>query len=167
MHILPGKIADALGRGELSERSKAALYLVGLLLPPFLAPGAIRNRPADALMLLVTMLLITIVGVWLCYRANRAGDGRNVVERMVCLSPPLWVTTYAAFYLVQLLNMRFGPPPPRPPQTAEEFAAFQAFSDAQSWLALAFMVCYAGFMFALRYYVGRASRQSAAAGRPA
>ena len=34
-------------------------------------------------------LIITVVGIYLCYRANKSGDNKNFIERFVCLSVPI------------------------------------------------------------------------------
>jgi hypothetical protein len=37
-----------------------------------------------------------LVGVYVCYRANAAGDDRRFVERFICLAAPLTVWTFLA-----------------------------------------------------------------------
>lgn len=42
-------------------------------------------------------ILVAVIGIYLCYRANKAGDGKNFWTRMACLSFPvnLHITIYA------------------------------------------------------------------------
>jgi hypothetical protein len=35
-------------------------------------------------------------GVYVCYRANAAGDGRRFIERFICLAVPLTIWTFLA-----------------------------------------------------------------------
>jgi hypothetical protein len=53
----------------------------------------------------------------------QSGDGRNLVERMVCLSPPLWIATYVTYYAAATAYSWFGPQPLPPPQNPEDLDA--------------------------------------------
>jgi hypothetical protein len=150
-----------LGRGELSEATKAGWFALGLMLPPVLAPGSLRVPAGGPPYVLAVFLVITIGGVVLCHRANAAGDGRNLVERMVCLSPPLWIVTYAAYWVAVAAYAKLGPPPLPPPQNPEELEAWAAARAQPTYLyVLLFTALYATFTGALVHFVRRAATAS-------
>jgi hypothetical protein len=158
VRIRPSQLADALGRDELSEAVKAGWFALGLLLPPVLGAGSLRNPASGSAYIFAAFLIITISGVVLCHRANAAGDGRNLVERMVCLSPPLWIVTYAVYWMAVAAYSKFGPQPPPAPQSPEEFEAWHAARTLPTYFyTLAFMALYAAFTGALVHFVRRAA----------
>lgn len=88
MLLWPWKLADALGRDEVSERAKGA-FLVAYLLLPFSFPG-VRLQVADWRWV-VAVLAITLLFLVLAFRANGGARGRHLIERYVCLHTPVMV----------------------------------------------------------------------------
>jgi hypothetical protein len=92
----------ALAAGQVTEREKFQYLLVwaviGIALPAQLGgwTGWSRGRVA----FLLVSLLITIVGLVACFRANTHGDNRAFLERYLCLSVPLGLVAYALYYAI-------------------------------------------------------------------
>lgn len=56
----------------------------------------------------ITDILTIIVlgwGIFVCYRANKQGDGRNFIERFMCLSIPISIQVSTFFLLFFLLTL--------------------------------------------------------------
>jgi hypothetical protein len=98
--LRPRHLADALASGEVSEREKFQYLLVwaavGILLPARL--GGWTGWSHIRVAFLVASLLITIVGLQACFRANARGDNRAFLERYLCLSVPLGIVTFGLYY---------------------------------------------------------------------
>jgi hypothetical protein len=100
--LRPRRLAMALAANEVSEREKFQYLLVwaviGIALPSQLGgwTGWSRGRVA----FLLAGLLITIVGLLACFRANARGDNRAFLERYLCLSVPLGLVAYALYYAI-------------------------------------------------------------------
>jgi hypothetical protein len=106
----PGRVADGLRSGDLSEHAKARLLVWSIVLSLFLSRTSVlsyRNWAQRVVALLFYGLFLG--GVWSCYRLNARLDNRRFVERYVCLSIPLWGWTmlgYLAIYYVAFPAMR-------------------------------------------------------------
>jgi hypothetical protein len=98
--LRPRHLADALASGEVSEREKFQYLLVwaavGIVLPARL--GGWTGWSHVRVAFLVASLLITIVGLLACFRANARGDDRAFLERYLCLSVPVGIVTYGLYY---------------------------------------------------------------------
>ena len=88
--------------GEVSEREKFQYLLtwavIGIALPTHLGGWTAWGRGRVAFLL--AGLLITMVGLVACFRANASGDNRAFLERYLCLSVPLGLLTYALYYAI-------------------------------------------------------------------
>jgi hypothetical protein len=97
------KLIEELARDALSEREKVTYFVFTAVL--WTASSLIRNpRPwtiFDNIQLL--SIAITIFGYVMCFRVNKAGDGRCFVERAVIISVPLTFQVFVAALCVRLL----------------------------------------------------------------
>lgn len=102
MILRPRRLAVALATGRLTEREKFHYLLIsaviGLLVPSQFEgwSGWTRLRAA----FVAIGLLITLVGLVACFRANARGDDRAFLERYLCLSVPLGIATYVLYVLL-------------------------------------------------------------------
>jgi hypothetical protein len=88
-----GKVAEDLIEQRVTS-DKQPQYLIQFILScqTFLLVGA-RNivfGTWEAAFAIVSIPIITL-GVFLCYRANKKGDGRNFLERFICLGSVIGV----------------------------------------------------------------------------
>lgn len=107
------RLALALRDGRLTEADKAKYLIVGTLLGSLSAqPGLTGWGNAAGAARAAALLAVTLGGVWLCYHANRRGDGRAFVERFICLMVPVYVRWlvlyYAAWMTLALVGLAVG-----------------------------------------------------------
>jgi H+/Cl- antiporter ClcA len=89
------KLSEQLITNSVTEKDKMK-YLIG-----YITIGAISGEVSywsgvgmnslnyfDYLNGFISVLL-TIIGTFICYRANQVGDGQKFVERFICLSVPI------------------------------------------------------------------------------
>ncbi len=102
MILRPRRLAGALAAGELSEREKFHYLLVwaviGILVPSHLGGWTDWSRIRVAFV--VVSLVIAVIGLLTCFGANARGDNRAFLERYLCLSVPLGIMTYVAYYAI-------------------------------------------------------------------
>ena len=99
-------LAQALRSGRVSEGEKTLYFVVLSVFQSVLAAwrSAAGSGRSDAATYAVSALVVS-AGVYVCYRANAAGDGQRFVERYVCLSVPLTIWTIGAGFLISALLM--------------------------------------------------------------
>src|SRR5690242_21470685 len=92
-------LAEELREDRVSEREKLGYLLVGVVLQVLLGRASILAalRSPAALLSSVVVLLLDVVGLVLVFRANAQGDGRQFVERYICLAVPLGIRMYALY----------------------------------------------------------------------
>jgi hypothetical protein len=115
------RLAFALRAGRLGEAEKAKYLIAGSLLSSLSAgPGLTAWRTTGGASRSAALLAVTVGGIWLCYLANRRGDGRAFVERFICLTVPVYVRWlvlyYAAWIALAIVGQAVGRP--RLPATA-------------------------------------------------
>ena len=93
MYILNYKqLAEDLRDHKVSEREKL-YYIIGtvVLSTPLLIPSAPANHNdiTGELVGIFILILLTILGTIFIYHKNQQGDGKNFIERYVCLSFPI------------------------------------------------------------------------------
>ena len=93
MYILNYKqLAEDLRDHKVSEREKL-YYIIGtvVLSTPLLIPSAPANHNdiTGELVGIFILILLTILGTIFIYRKNQQSDGKNFIERYVCLSFPI------------------------------------------------------------------------------
>ena len=86
------QLARDLRDHKVSERDKLS-YLIGtiILSAPLLVPTVATN-PNDItseLLSALVIIFVAILGTIFTYRKNQQGDGKNFLERYVCLSFPI------------------------------------------------------------------------------
>lgn len=152
----PGRLADALRSGTLSEVAKARLMLAGYGLGIIFSRGSFwRFRTPLELLLTVVYVGLFLGGLWGCYRENAEADNRNFVERYICLSVPVGIWTYGGYYLSWyvayfLLRQRPG----------YDAAAFP--TTMRPYVLVAGIVVLALYFSLMRRYIRRAALQPVA-----
>ena len=65
----------------------------------FASPGALYMiQQPTTLAVYGIWIAIAVIGILYCFRANQDGDGRNFIERFVCLGAPLFLRWVTAVY---------------------------------------------------------------------
>jgi hypothetical protein len=103
------KLAEDFRDGRVEERERLKYYLatsiswtLGRL--PILNSGSTFKM--EHLIAAVLVVASTIIGIILCYRANKSGDNTDFIGRMVCLSWPIGIKVgvlFSAFMIVFLI----------------------------------------------------------------
>jgi hypothetical protein len=97
-------LAHQLKTGKLSERERAKYLLATLLTIIIPIPPTIRfldKAPAaDVLGQTILAIVATILGVWVCFAANRKGDDREFLDRFICLGWTTAIRVAAGFLAV-------------------------------------------------------------------
>jgi len=93
----PLLLARMLRDGALSERQKFHLLVFSMVVQGGDSLVGVfwgRSKHASAIWNITIHLIIVLVGLWFCFRANARGDNRHFVERFFCLSAPLslWIS---------------------------------------------------------------------------
>ncbi len=90
-------LVEELRAKRLSEREKAK-YLAATWVVFSLLPYMYLEVPTSRLLAVeaVLTILVTIIGIAACYRANARGDGEEFVGRFVCLSLPIGLRVLVA-----------------------------------------------------------------------
>jgi hypothetical protein len=91
------------------------------------------------------LVAVWIAGVYVCYRANAAGDDRRFIERYICLAVPVTVWTSLAGIAV-FAAMYFGLG-----LRGEEYGAMRGGITLLMWIA---------YVAALRWLIIHASKRS-------
>jgi hypothetical protein len=94
------KLAEDFREGRVEEKERFKYYLATSILwtlatQPFLYYGS-TFRIADLISAAATVT-VTIVGIFLCYRANKNGDHTDFIGRMVCLAWPIGIKLAVLF----------------------------------------------------------------------
>jgi len=93
------KLASDLKAGAVPNRDKRNYLIAWIVITTLGGYAALAmESESSALLILETLLvlLINVAGVLVCYGANRAGDGRDFVERFVCMTLPLFIRVVVA-----------------------------------------------------------------------
>jgi hypothetical protein len=100
--LRPGRLAEALAAGSLSEREKFHYLLVWTAVMAVVGPLVGTSLRWDRLRLISIApgLLINLVGLLACFTANARGDNRAFLERYLCLSVPVGLVVVALQYLL-------------------------------------------------------------------
>jgi hypothetical protein len=113
------KLALDFREGRVEEKDRFKYYLAmmvawALSAQPFLHYGSVF-KIADVVWAAIT-IVTTISGIILCYTANRSGDNKDFVGRMVCLGWPITVkvlvlaivTSLVAFFGTDVVGKAMG-----------------------------------------------------------
>ena len=97
------KLVEELARDALSEREKATYFAFTVVMAT--AASLIPDPKPWTMFESIRLLLIpiTILGYVMCFRVNKAGDGRYFVERAVIISVPLTFRILVAGLCVRIL----------------------------------------------------------------
>lgn len=108
------KLAEQLRNGELSSKQKMRyllLVFVFLGITPYAYLGESYNA-AYGLEVLV-ILFTSIWGILYCHEANEEGDGKNFIERFICIGVPVGVRVMVfflpAYFILSALFMFLTP----------------------------------------------------------
>lgn len=113
------RLAQAVGRNELSEHDQFALFLFGQIVLFVSGLGALISGTAfdwvSGIEILL-LFLITVVGTVLAYQANGSAQGREFIRRFALLSVPLalkfgvlsWPVFYSLNWLLTVLTLKMS-----------------------------------------------------------
>jgi hypothetical protein len=93
------RLALALRAGRLTEADKARYLIAGSVLSSMCGGSAVSALQNTFTALpLIGSIVVTVAGIWMCYRANQRGDGTAFLERFVCLVLPVTVRWLLLFW---------------------------------------------------------------------
>jgi hypothetical protein len=100
------KLAQDFREGRVEEKERFKYYLATTILwtlgtQPFLYYGS-TFKIADLISAAATVT-VTIVGIFLCYRANKNGDNTDFIGRIICLGWPIAIRLVALFSALTLI----------------------------------------------------------------
>jgi hypothetical protein len=83
------KLAEDLSEGRVDEKERVKYYLatfaaLSIIVPVFFY--SVGPLSIDDLVYLLVSAIIGVIGIFLCYRANRSGDNIDFIPRMICLN---------------------------------------------------------------------------------
>lgn len=116
------KLAVDLREGRVDEKEKFKYYLATIVAWNIVVQTIFHYGDVSSLQHLLfalVILIITVVGTVLCYRANKRGDNTDFVPRMICLGWPVGIrlaVTYSAVMLAVVLGLSL-PAKAVPPET--------------------------------------------------
>jgi hypothetical protein len=89
--------------GSISEKEKMK-YLLATMITYAIAgelPGSDAND-GYYLAEFLSVVFVTIIGIIFCYDANNKGDGKNFIERFICISWPITIkiTVFAIVFFI-------------------------------------------------------------------
>jgi hypothetical protein len=144
-------LALELRDGRVAEREKLGYLLVGLVIQAVIGHASLLStlRSLSMALGILVALAISVVGAIAAFRANARGDGRQFLERYLCLAVPVGIQMYAGWaVLASLLYLLTG-----------WHAPVAGSSTVASWAAWSFL--YYGaivwFYFALRRHIAVAA----------
>jgi hypothetical protein len=88
--------------GRVAERDKLGYLLVALVIQAIIGRASLLGalRSLGAALGILVVLAISVVGTIAAFRANRRGDGRQFLERYLCLAVPLGIQMYVGYAAV-------------------------------------------------------------------
>ena len=95
-------LAGELKDGTLSQRERFKYLLILAVISAAAIEGEryVSEQPSLPMWVESALaIVITVVGIWVCYRANRKGDDREFIDRYICMGFPL---------LIRLVVLVFG-----------------------------------------------------------
>lgn len=143
-------LAGQLKSGDLPQRERAKYLLATLLI--ILVPNLMRawfpveTSRVDLLGGVLIAALVTIVGVSACFSANRDGDGKEFVDRFVCLGWPTAIRVGVAFVVIEWVLVRLA--------RVGSGSAYHMYVEHRSSVDLFIMTLLnAAFYWRLRYWI--------------
>jgi hypothetical protein len=97
--------------GRVAERDKLGYLLVGLLIQAIIGRASLLSalRSLGAALGILVVLAISIAGTIAAFRANTQGDGRQFLERYLCLAVPVGIQMYVGYAALAVpLNLLTG-----------------------------------------------------------
>ncbi|MEL7632246.1 hypothetical protein [Sporomusa sphaeroides] len=96
-------LIEELRTGNLLQKEKMKYYLLTTLIPTILvelymsSPWEINSIKNVNLFIVI---FANIIGILLCFEANRLGDNKDFIERMICLSVPIGFRLTIMFLII-------------------------------------------------------------------
>jgi len=86
-------LAKELKEGTLNEWEKFKYFITGVMLYELLIsiPSDTDYNLFEWVVISVSGFLITFLGIYMCYKINKTGDGLNFIERFICISLPIMI----------------------------------------------------------------------------
>jgi uncharacterized membrane-anchored protein YitT (DUF2179 family) len=100
------KLAEDLREGRVDEKQRFNYFLatfiaLTLVVHVFSHYGALF--PGERLIPVALNLIFTVIGISLCYRANKSGDNKDFIARIICLGWPSGIRTMVLVLALALL----------------------------------------------------------------
>lgn len=108
-------LAKEFRNNELSQRMRFKYFLIFIVVPmligdisftPIQIPWSVDSMPA--VILSIMFLLIIVGGMILTYKANKAGDNKEFIDRYVCLSIPIFIKLTVLFIGINIVSGIIG-----------------------------------------------------------
>jgi len=100
------KLRNELITGSVSEKEKMKYLLATMTL--YAVSGQLGGSDISGGYFLaetLSIIFVTIIGILVCFDANSQGDGKDFIERFICISWPIAIkiTTLTMIFLVLIL----------------------------------------------------------------
>lgn len=100
------QLAEDFREGRVEEKERFKYYVATIILwtlgrLPFLNSGS--TFKVEHLIAAILAVAGTIIGIILCYRANKSGDNTDFIGRMLCLSWPIGIKVGVLFSSVMIV----------------------------------------------------------------
>jgi hypothetical protein len=109
-------LAQDLKAGQVSQKEKMKYFLVTIIVQMLMTsmPAQPSLQYGDFIRTVI-FIIITAIGIVVCYKANSRGDDKEFVERIICLSLPIGVRISLLLFIGLILDiiiatvLQFGP----------------------------------------------------------
>ncbi len=104
-------LVEKLRNGSLTEKQKMIYFLIYSVI--YLTEGFFNDDTSTVPQIFgfAVMIIVQIIIAVVCFQANNYGDGKNFLERFICLQVPLsirfWVVIVPAAILFQVVGTQF------------------------------------------------------------
>ena len=91
---------------ELSQTEKFKYFLVFIILTTIFARLSSYTSISPTFQAVIVSILtavIVIAGTILCYRTNRKGDDREFIDRIICISLPIYIKLFVVYIVILFL----------------------------------------------------------------
>ena len=119
--------------------------LIPLSTDPFLIGNSSYYNVNDFL-ISISILAISIWGIYYCYKINSSGDNKYFYVRVSCIGVPVFIRVFAAF--ITAMSLMFFYPEPLVEEILEEDYQTQAYE----------VVITVTFLFIIYFYLGKKMR---------
>lgn len=104
------KLSIDLKENKISQRDVLNYFFILLIMDSISAMYVLKSSNNQGLTLLSALiaLIIHLVGISLCFKNNEQGDGKNFLDRLICLALPINIKVMVWWGLCTVIMLFFG-----------------------------------------------------------